>query len=79
MAIGRRQRRPVLVSQERWELSQMTRLLQMAGAPINAVRLVPDIVQTCRICRTCGTWAPVAPDTKAAVGMSTRFNQAVQA
>ena len=47
----------------------------MAGAPSNALKIVAEIVQTCRICRT---WARSAPDTRVAMRMSTRFNQGVQ-
>ena len=54
---------------------QMVRLLQMIGCPETAIELVPDIVGTCRVCRT---WARKAPDTKLAVRLSIKFNQCVQ-
>ena len=53
----------------------MIKLLEMVGCPDAAIKLVHDIVATCRICRT---WTRKAPDVKLAVRLSTRFNQCVQ-
>ena len=54
---------------------QMIRLLEMIGCPESTLKLVPDIVATCRVCRT---WVRRAPDVKLAVRLSIRFNQYVQ-
>ena len=53
----------------------MVRLLEMIGCPDRAIKMVPDIVATCRVCRT---WSRRAPDTKLAIRLSIRFNQCVQ-
>ena len=53
----------------------MIRLLEMVGCPDTTIKLIPDIVATCRVCRT---WARKAPDTKLAIRLSVRFNQCIQ-
>ena len=53
----------------------MMRLLEMIGAPDSTIKMVPDVVATCRVCRT---WTRRAPDTKLAVRLSVKFNQCVQ-
>ena len=63
----------------RWfhaSVTQMTRLLRQAGAPEAAIRLIAEVCDTCRICRT---WARPAPSVRTAIRSSTRFNAAVQA
>ena len=55
--------------------SQMTRLLEMIGCSESTLKLIPDVVATCRVCRT---WTRRAPDVKLAVRLSIRFNQCVQ-
>ena len=54
---------------------QMLRLLEMIGVPDSTLKMVGDIVATCRVCRT---WTRRAPDVKLAVRLSIRFNQCVQ-
>ena len=53
----------------------MQRLLSLVGIPNSAMKLIPEIVDTCRICRT---WVRTAPTVRTTVRLSTRFNQAVQ-
>ena len=53
----------------------MTRLLEMIGAPESTIKMIPDVVATCRVCRT---WSRRAPDTKLAVRLSVKFNQCGQ-
>ena len=53
----------------------MLRLLQMIGCPESTLKLVNDIVATCRVCRM---WTRRAPDTKLAVRLSVKFGQCVQ-
>ena len=53
----------------------MIRLLEMIGAPDSTLKMIADIVATCRVCRT---WIRRAPDVKHAVRLSIRFNQCVQ-
>ena len=57
-------------------IAQMQRLLSLVGAPASAMRLIPEIVDTCRICRT---WTRSAPNVRTTVRLSTRFNQTIQA
>ena len=52
----------------------MIRLLEMVGCPESTLKLIADIVATCRVCRT---WARRAPDAKLVVRLSIRFNQCV--
>ena len=56
-------------------IPQMQRLLNLVGVPSSAMKLIPEIVDTCRICRT---WVRAAPTVRTTVRLSTRFNQAVQ-
>ena len=53
----------------------MTKLLEMIGCPDRVINMIPDIVATCRVCRT---WTRKAPDTKLSTRISIRFNQCVQ-
>ena len=53
----------------------MIRLLEMIGVPDTTLKMIGDIVATCRVCRT---WTRRAPDIKLAVRTSFRFNQRVQ-
>ena len=53
----------------------MTRLLSLVGVPQAAMKLIPGIVDTCRICRT---WTRAAPQVRTALRISIRFNQVVQ-
>ena len=53
----------------------MVRLLEMLGSPESTIKLVHDIVATCRVCRM---WTRRAPDTKLAIRLSVRFNQCIQ-
>ena len=55
--------------------SRTTRLLEMIGGSESTLKLIPDVVATCRFCRT---WTRQAPDVKLAVRLSIRFNQCVQ-
>merc|ERR1711923_459505 len=47
----------------------------MVGCPDDALQMLPDIVLTCRVCRT---WTRRALATKLAARLSVRFNQCVQ-
>ena len=63
----------------RWfhaSIEQLTNLLQLLGVSQEAINLIPEIVDTCRICRM---WAPKAPAVKVTTRLSIRFNQCVQA
>ena len=53
----------------------MTRLLTLVGVPQEVMKLVAEVVDTCRICRM---WARGAPHVRTAVRISMRFNQTVQ-
>ena len=53
----------------------MIKLLQAAGAPTHVLRLVPDIVDTCRVCRAFKRPGPVNGTTSRLV---TAFNEVVQ-
>ena len=53
----------------------MIRLLEMIGCPDSTIKLVHDIVATCRVCRT---WTRRARDTKLAIRLSVKFSQCVQ-
>ena len=54
---------------------QMISLLEMIGCPESTLKLISDIVATCRVCRT---WTRKAPDVKLAIRLSIRFNQCAQ-
>ena len=53
----------------------MTRLLSLVGVPHDVMKLIAEVVDTCRICRM---WARGAPHVRTAVRISMRFNQTVQ-
>ena len=53
----------------------MIRLLEMIGCPDSTIKLMSDIVATCRVCRM---WTRRAPDTKLAIRLSVRLGQCVQ-
>ena len=57
-------------------IAQMQRLLSLVGVSARTMALIPEVVDTCRICRT---WARAAPSVRTTVRLSIRFNQAVQA
>ena len=56
-------------------IAQMTRLLSLVGVPQDVMKLIAEVVDTCRICRT---WARGAPHVRTATRISLRFNQALQ-
>ncbi|OLP83040.1 hypothetical protein AK812_SmicGene36245, partial [Symbiodinium microadriaticum] len=60
-----------------WHASadKMQRLLRAAGIPKEVSDLVPDIVDTCRVCRH---WARPSPDAKASCRMVVGFNIEVE-
>ena len=64
---------------QRWwhaSTAAMTRLLERAGVPRQALNLIPSIVQTCGPCRK---WAKPSPDSVASIDIADEFNKAVEA
>ena len=49
----------------------MTRLLERAGVPKEALEIIPDIVDTCAACRT---WSQPLPQSIASVNIPDKFN-----
>ena len=49
----------------------MTRLLECAGVPKEALEIVPDIVDTCAACRGC---SQPLPQSVASVNIPDKFN-----
>ena len=62
----------------RWwhaNLKSMTTILQRAGLPRDVLALVPDIVDTCSVCRK---WTQPLPNSVASVSIPDTFNQQVE-
>ena len=55
--------------------AKLIEILRVAGAPQQALRLVKEIVDTCRICRM---WAKPTPKSLTTVRLAQDFNQVVQ-
>ena len=55
--------------------AKLIKILRVAGAPQEALKLVKETVDTCRICRM---WAMPLPKSLTNVRLATDFNQAVQ-
>ena len=55
---------------------QLRNLLSLLGVSSRAMELIPEVVDSCRICRM---WAPKAPAVKVTARLSIRFNQCLQA
>ena len=55
--------------------AKLIEILRLAGAPHSALKLVKEIVDTCRICRM---WARPTPKSLTSVRLATDFNQVVQ-
>ena len=55
--------------------AKLIEILRVAGAPQEALELVKEIVDTCRICRM---WARPLPKFLTTVRLATDFNQVVQ-
>ena len=53
----------------------MTRLLERAGVPKEALEIIPDIVDTCAACRT---WSQPLPQSVASVNIPDKFNDQVE-
>jgi len=53
----------------------MSNLLKHAGAPTTAIKLLPEIVDTCRICRM---WKRPTPKSVTTTRLAEKFNEAVQ-
>ena len=53
----------------------MTRLLQRAGVPKEALEIIPDIVDTCAACRT---WSQPLPQSVASVNIPDKFHDQVE-
>ena len=53
----------------------MTRLLERAGVPKEALEIIPDIVDTCAACRT---WSQPLPQSVASVNILDKFNDQVE-
>eukprot|EP00971_Amphidinium_carterae_P331793 6465576-Amphidinium_carterae.1 len=54
---------------------QMHRVLKAAGIPRQVLRDIPQITDSCRICRS---WARPTEHSKTSIRLSTRFNESVQ-
>jgi hypothetical protein len=54
----------------------MSRVLEQAGLPAEVTDLIPEIVETCSICRS---WTKPQPDTIASVAVASQFNIGVEA
>ena len=52
-------------------VARMIELLRLAGAPTAAIKLVKEIVDTCRICRL---WWMLTPQSMTNVGLALAFN-----
>ena len=64
---------------QRWwhaSIAAMTRILERAGVPAQALNLIPSIVQTCGPCRR---WAKPSPDSVASIEIAESFNKRVEA
>ena len=55
--------------------AKLIEILRVAGAPQEALKLVKEIVDTCRICRM---WARPSPKSLTTVRLAHDFNQVVQ-
>ena len=53
----------------------MTRLLERAGVPKEALEIIPDIVDTCAACRT---WSQPLPQSVASVNIPDKFHDQVE-
>ena len=53
----------------------MTRLLERAGVPKEALEIIPDIVDTCAACRT---WSQPLPQSVASANLLDKFNDQVE-
>jgi hypothetical protein len=53
----------------------MTKLLDRVGVPQRVLDLIPEIVQTCQVCRT---WAKPGPDHACSVEIPDKFNEQVE-
>ena len=53
----------------------VTRLLERAGVPKEALEIIPDIVDTCASCRT---WSQPLPQSVASVNIPDKFNDQVE-
>mgnify|MGYP002804101487 FL=1 len=53
----------------------MSTLLKHAGAPTTAIKLLPEIVDTCRICRM---WKRPTPKSATNTRLTEKFNAAVK-
>ena len=56
-------------------VAKMSNLLKHAGAPTTAIKLLPEIVDTCRICRM---WKRPTPKSVTTTRLAEKFNEAVQ-
>eukprot|EP00971_Amphidinium_carterae_P154321 3060349-Amphidinium_carterae.1 len=54
---------------------QMHRVLKAAGIPSQVLRNIPQITDSCKICRS---WARPTEHSKTSIRLSTRFNESVQ-
>jgi len=55
--------------------SKMIEILRLAGAPNNALKIIKEIVDTCRVCRM---WSKPAPKSMTTSRMARDFNEIVQ-
>ena len=53
----------------------MIRLLERAGVPKQVLEIIPDIVDTCAVCRT---WSQPLPRSVASVNLPDKFNDQVE-
>ena len=60
-----------------WHASaqSMIRLLERAGVPKQVLEIIPDIVDTCAVCRT---WSQPLPQSVASVNIPDKFNDQVE-
>jgi hypothetical protein len=56
-------------------VEKMSNLLKHAGAPASAIKLLPEIIDTCRICRM---WKRPTPKSATSTRLAETFNVAVQ-
>jgi hypothetical protein len=56
-------------------VAKMSNLLKHAGAPATAVKLLPEIIDTCRICRM---WKRPTPKSATNTRLAEKFNDTVQ-
>ena len=56
-------------------VTSMTNLLKHAGLGENVIKLIPDIINTCK---ECGAWTSRPKDTQPSVSLAMRFNEAVE-